>query len=166
MTSGRQTLANPWWFAVVAWIGVIAFSSTSAAGEGSEEAFTSIWSILVRYLHSAVRDYGIYGTIHFIADKGVHVTMFAVLAILLWKAIPQWHWKAVAIIVAGAFVGSGSEFLQRFFPDRDPAIRDVLINIGGTALGIGICILILRIHQRRIAHQRIDAAPVCDKVVE
>jgi len=31
--------------------------------------------------------------------------------------------------------------LQRFFPGRDPALRDVLINVGGTALGVAASVL-------------------------
>ncbi len=77
-----------------------------------------------------------YGVIHLLADKSVHVGLFCVLAILLWKALPNTARKPLIILAIGALVGSCSEFLQRFFPDRDPAIRDVLINIGGTALGI------------------------------
>lgn len=136
---------SPWWFAVAAWLGVIAFSSTSAAGQDSEQAFYSLSSILFRYLHP---NYSEYRIIHFLADKGVHVTLFAVLAILLWQALSPFHWKIVAILLVGAFIGSCSEFLQSFYPDRDPAIRDVLINIGGTALGILICFVVSRWRRR------------------
>ncbi len=146
MTVPRKKLANPWWIAVAAWLGVIAFSSTSMAGQGSQEAFVSLSSILFRYLHPSYTEYLI---IHFLADKSVHVALFAVLGILLWQAIPSWRWKPVVILVAGGLIGSCSEFLQSFFPGRDPAIRDVLINIGGTALGLGICFAVSRLRRHR-----------------
>jgi VanZ family protein len=157
-----RRLVNPWWLPVAAWLGVIAFSSTSAAGVDSEQAFSSLSWILFKYLHPNYTEYRI---IHFIADKGVHVTMFAVLAILLWQAIPRWRWKPAAILLAGGFVGSCSELLQRLYPNRDPAIRDVLINIGGTALGIAICFAISRWNGRGTRHKRIAAEPVYERLV-
>ncbi|MGH9620452.1 MAG: VanZ family protein, partial [Bryobacteraceae bacterium] len=160
MTVPRKKLANPWWIAVAAWLGVIAFSSTSMAGQGSQEAFVSLSSILFRYLHPSYTEYLI---IHFLADKGVHVALFAVLGILLWQAIPAWRWKPVVILVVGAFVGSCSEFLQSFFPGRHAEIRDVLINVGGTALGLGICFAISRLRRHRRQHTA--AGPLCGKAV-
>lgn len=145
MTARIRRFPSPWWLAVAAWLGVIAFSSTSAAGQDSEQAFYSLSSILFRYLHS---NYSEYRIVHFLADKGVHVTLFAVLAILLWQALRPVHWKIIAILAAGGLVGSGSEFLQSFYPDRDPAIRDVVINIGGTAIGILICFVVSRWRRR------------------
>ncbi|MGH9583304.1 MAG: VanZ family protein [Bryobacteraceae bacterium] len=162
MTTRTRQFANPWWLAVAAWLGVIGFSSTSAAGQDSEQAFFSLSSILFKYLHP---NYTEARVIHFLADKGVHVAMFAELAILLWQAIPEWRWKIVAILLAGGFIGSCSEILQSFYPDRDPAIRDVLINLGGTALGIGICFAALRFRRRRSRPEHRHAEPLCDKFV-
>lgn len=162
MTARIRRFPSPWWLAVGAWLGVIAFSSTSAAGQDSEQAFYSLSSILFRYLHP---NYSEYWIIHFLADKGVHITLFAVLAILLWQALSPIHWKMVVILVAGGFVGSCSEFLQSFYPDRDPAIRDVLINIGGTALGILICFMISRWLRRRSRTKQTRAQPFCDRLV-
>jgi VanZ family protein len=160
----EQRWLNLWWAAVAGWLGVIAFSSTSAAGEGSERAFWSLSSFLFRYVNPSHR---LMVALHLVADKGVHVTMFAVLAILLWKAVPPRAWKAAAILFAGAFVGSGSEFLQSFYPDRDPAIRDVVINIGGTAVGLLICFAASRWHSRRreIARRSFEAEALSSKSV-
>jgi VanZ family protein len=52
---------------------------------------------------------------------------------------PSVQWKIVVILLLGLLVGSCSEFLQSFFPDRDPAFRDVLINVGGTLAGVVVC---------------------------
>ena len=116
---------------------MIFFSSTSLASEWCEEAFHFIASIIFPGL--GPHDVSL-GFLHLLADKGVHVTLFLVLAVLLWNFFPNASWKVVVIIFCGALVGSASEFLQRFFPGRDPAIRDVLINIGGTAIGVWLCI--------------------------
>ncbi len=62
--------------------------------------------------------------------------MFFILALLLCQALPSGRRKEYQVIAAGAIIGSCSEYLQSFFPGRDPAIRDVLINVAGTALGL------------------------------
>jgi VanZ family protein len=85
-----------------------------------------------------------YEWLHLLADKGLHVTLFLILAVLLWKAIPPMRGKAGFILLAGLVVGSCSEFLQRFFPGRDPALRDVLINLGGTAIGLALSLILFQ----------------------
>lgn len=90
-----------------------------------------------------------FGLIHLLADKGFHVTLFFILAILLWLALVNTAHKEWLILATGAIVGSFSEYLQSFFPDRDPAFRDVLINVGGTALGLLICVTISKLVSRR-----------------
>jgi VanZ family protein len=120
----------------LAWLGVIAFSSTALAGRWAEDTFD--------YLASAVsviiplRQSGLYHVFAYGAEKSVHVTMFFVLALLLWNAVPERFRNPLAITVAGTLIGVGSELLQLLFPGRDPAIRDVLIN--GTTTAIGACL--------------------------
>jgi len=125
-----------WLSAALAWIGVIFFSSTTLASQWCEAAFTRLSTLLFGSIHPG---YSSYDVIHLLADKSVHVTLFLVLAALLWKALPSAPAKWAIILLAGLFVGSCSEFFQRFFPGRDPAIRDVLINLSGTALGVILC---------------------------
>jgi VanZ family protein len=141
----KQVYKVQWRVAVAAWIALIFYSSTSQAGRISEQAFT--------YLTSSIRhraDPGHFAIFHFIADKSVHVSLFCILAILLWRAFRSPTLKPLKIIAFGAVIGSCSELLQRLFPDRDPAIRDVLINVGGTCLGLAISLAVLkwqRLHQ-------------------
>ncbi len=137
---------NGWIWAVLLWIGVILFSSTSLALKWAEEFFRFISAAFLSQLQPESSSYGI---VQLLADKGFHVSLFCVLAVLLWLALPNMVWKSWVIVLCGALVGSCSEFLQRFFPDRDPAIRDVIINICGTALGLAICAIAVRMHRQR-----------------
>ena len=125
----------------IAWIGVIFFSSTSRALLICETAFAYVSLLLLDPETLKTPSFHI---MHFLADKGLHVTLFFVLAVLLWNAMPNQRNRLVVIPLMGLAVGSCSEFLQRFFPDRDPAIRDVLINLGGTVLGAAACWLFSR----------------------
>jgi VanZ family protein len=118
--------------AVIGWTALIFFSSTSLAGRWSEQAFDTLSTLLFQGWRSAS---GLYHPIHFLADKGVHVSLFAIFAALLWKALPDMPAKLGYVILAGTMVGCGSEFLQQFFPGRDPALRDVCINAAATAYG-------------------------------
>jgi VanZ family protein len=136
---------NRWILALIVWIGVIFFSSTSLASQWCEEGFRFLSGIIFSHLHP---DDSSYGLIHLLADKSVHVGLFLVLALLLWRILPNAPWKIAAILVFGALVGSASEFLQRFFPGRDPAVRDVLINIGGTAIGAAVCLMWIKYRSR------------------
>ena len=150
----QMSRVSAWIWAVFIWIGVILFSSTSLASRWAEHSF----SFLSEGLFGGVdRNSSSYGILHLLADKGFHVSLFCVLAILLWLALRNGIRKPWIIVLCGAVVGSSSEFLQRFFPDRDPAIRDVLINIGGTALGVAICLAASRL-QRRFTGRLSEAA--------
>lgn len=133
---------NVWAWAAVAWVGVIFFSSSSLAGQSSEQAFSAL-SHLLTHLQPGTSSYDV---VHLLADKSVHICLFAVFAILLWGALGNASKKITWILLIGAFIGSCSELLQNFFPGRDPAIRDVVINIGGTALGVMVRIAISKLY--------------------
>ena len=142
---------NRWVVAAVLWICVIFFSSTSLASRWAEGSFSLVGGF---FLSSLASDPSCYGIVHLLADKGYHVSLFCILACLLWKAFAAQAHRSWLILLAGAVVGSCSEFLQNFFPDRDPAVRDVLINIGGVALGLLLCRLLFRSSHRSEHAQR------------
>jgi VanZ family protein len=77
--------------------------------------------------------------LHFLAEKGVHFTLYFVFGLLLWKTLtlPR-RARFVTILAVGLVMGCSSEFLQRFFPGRDPSVRDVLINFTSAALGASV----------------------------
>lgn len=123
-----------WVIAALAWLSLIFFSSTSIAGERSERAYEWVATILLRHPpHPHGEDW-----LHFLAAKSVHVTLFTVFAILLWKVLPENRWHFALVISIGLVTGICSELLQRLFPNRDPAVRDVLINLAATILGATI----------------------------
>lgn len=138
---------NAWVWATIVWLGLIFFSSTTLAGQSSEEAFSFLSSLFMGHWQRGSASYDI---IHLLADKSVHVALFFVFAVLLWHALPRSPRKIVFILILGAVVGSCSELLQMAFPGRDPAIRDVLINTGATALGIAFSVAVDRLRAGRV----------------
>ena len=133
--------ARAWTWAAAAWVCIIFFSSTSLALKWAEEGFTFLSNAFLQSLKEHASSYDL---VHLLADKGFHVTLFFVLAMILWLALGSNSRKGWIILATGATVGSLSEFLQRFFPDRDPALRDVLINTAGTALGIAVSLVLAK----------------------
>lgn len=77
--------------------------------------------------------------------KVAHVMEYAVLSILVWRAVrrPRWRdprpWSrrqsAVAFAVAAAYAMT-DEFHQSFVPSRGASVLDVLLDIAGAAFGI------------------------------
>jgi len=83
--------------------------------------------------------------VHILIRKLGHVFEYAVLAALLWRAFRRGtHWQVnlsmlfMIVSVACALFAISDEWHQSFVPSRTPSARDVLIDIGGALIGIGI----------------------------
>lgn len=140
----RASRQFPGWFWIsftALWISIILFSSTAIARRWSERAFKSLAAISSPHRPPSGTSYDL---VHFFAEKCVHVGLFLVFAILLTNALPRSHRKIRFILMIGTVVGSTSELLQRFFPGRDPTVRDVCINIAATAVGALISHFVFR----------------------
>jgi VanZ family protein len=73
----------------------------------------------------------------FVLAKCLHVTAYAVLAILSgWLRVP---WPFRWLLLAGlAAHGMATEFGQQFVATRHPSVRDVGLDWLGLAIGIGL----------------------------
>ena len=93
--------------------------------------------------------------IHVVVRKAGHVTEYAILAALLWRAL-HGSFSALSrrtisfctIVVAAAFAAS-DEFHQSFVPSRTATVHDVFIDCCGVMLAVALCILFSR--QRIVA---------------
>jgi VanZ family protein len=118
--------------AVTVWISLIFCSSTTWAGQFSETVFSTAISPFFDFFYLHL-DW--YKSMHFVADKSVHVFLFAGLAGILSYTIPVKRYRFLWIVGIGSIVGYASEILQRFCPGRDPAFGDVCIKALATVLG-------------------------------
>ena len=124
-----------WYPAVCAWVGVILFSSTALAQQYCYLAFDALHRWLLGGGAGAGPG-GEYLLLRALASKALHLALFFLLAVLLSRVVSGSRTQRFVHIVAiGLLTGCASETLQAFFPGRDPALRDVLINVFGTALG-------------------------------
>jgi VanZ family protein len=83
--------------------------------------------------------------IHHAIRKCAHLTEYAVLAILLWRAVRKparkdrrpWSWREATIAVLIVFLyASTDELHQMFVPTRTPMISDVFIDTSGAVAGM------------------------------
>jgi len=87
--------------------------------------------------------------------KCAHVTEYAVLALLLWRAlrsIPVLRAKTLivlaAVVLGCALFAATDEFHQTFVKSRTPSVRDVLLDIAGAILGLLIGVSFARGHSK------------------
>ena len=93
--------------------------------------------------------------VQLISRKAAHVTEYAILAALIWRAIRH-HWgvvratfwkPAVATLAVAVVNAIADEFHQSFVATRTSSPRDVLIDILGAVLGLMICCMFTRNQQ-------------------
>lgn len=85
--------------------------------------------------------------IHYLFRKCAHLTEFAILALLLWRAIrkPQnrdarpWLWPEAGLALVLVFLYAASdEIHQAFIPGRTGQVSDVIVDTVGGGLGLGL----------------------------
>jgi VanZ family protein len=84
-------------------------------------------------------------TVHTFIRKCAHLAEYAVLALLLWRAVRRpvkndprpWAWPEAGVALAVTFLYAASDELHQIFvPTRTAQISDVFIDIVGGAAGL------------------------------
>jgi VanZ family protein len=113
------------WAAVVAWAAVILVAaSDSFSAESSGGWLRALFGSDVPYvLHIAIR-------------KLAHVVVYAILGTLTLNAARASLTRAATMVMTIALaVAVTDEWIQSFSPARTGSFRDVLLDLGGAALG-------------------------------
>jgi VanZ family protein len=127
-----------YWTPVLVWLVLIFIGSTDLM---SAEHTSRIIGPILRWLHPAISPRTI-GQVQIIVRKTAHITEYAVLAMLCFRAITMTLWPNRAVLVAAivlsccAFFAASDEFHQSFVPSRTASLRDVVIDICGGAIGV------------------------------
>jgi len=139
-----------YWLPPLVWMSVIFSASGDAQSyQHSSALFEPLLHWLFPQLSPATVDY-----IHHLFRKTGHLTEFALLALLLWRAIRQpqkndsrpWRWDEAGLALSGVFLYAASdEFHQIFVPSRTPLVSDVVIDTTGGAIGLLLLWLIGKI---------------------
>ena len=129
------------WLPVLLWMTLI-FSAS--ADSHSYEHSRSLVEPFLRWLFPHLSQARI-EDIHEGLRKCCHLTEYAVLALLLWRAIRQpdkknprpWNWAEAGLALSIVFLYAASdEFHQIFVPTRTPQVTDVMIDTAGGAIGL------------------------------
>ncbi|MEI9864030.1 MAG: VanZ family protein [Limisphaerales bacterium] len=96
--------------------------------------------------------------IHYFIRKCGHLTEYAVLALLVWRALhftkndlPPWSWPKVGGTLLVVFLFAASdEFHQSFVPNRTALVSDVFIDTAGGAIGLLAFWLLCHLWNRKL----------------
>jgi VanZ family protein len=140
-----------YWLPVLIWLGVIFVGSTSVMS--AEQTSRYIVPFLL-WLKPGMSPKAIW-TIVVVVRKSAHAIEYAVLALLLWRAlrsVPTVRTRTFvvfgAVLLGCALVAVSDEFHQTFVKSRTPSVRDVLLDVGGAFLGLMICATFARRHPK------------------
>ena len=129
------------WVPVIVWVILMFLGSTDYLSGAQTSRFLTPFLVWLNP-HISYRSIEI---VHVVVRKLGHVTEYAVLAVLLWRAFRLGtHWQInlsmlfLIVSMACALFAISDEWHQSFIPSRTPSARDVLIDIAGALIGIGI----------------------------
>jgi len=140
-----------YWLPPLIWMAVI----FSASADSKSEAHSSrYFEPLLRWLFPRMSPEHV-GQIHYDFRKFCHLAEYAVLALLLWRAVRQtdgkkqrpsaapgrstggWRWAEAGLVLSIVFLyGASDELHQVFVPNRTAQVSDVLIDTLGGAAGL------------------------------
>ncbi len=130
-----------YWLPVVFWISMIfTASADSRSYQHSSQYFEPLLYWLFPHISPAT-----VGILHHGFRKTCHLTEYAVLAWLFWRAIRRpvrndprpWNWAEAGLALAVVFAYAASDELhQVFVPTRTAMVSDVLIDTSGGAVGL------------------------------
>jgi VanZ family protein len=134
------------WGLVFAWCGMISYFTESPMFTGAN---TASWiSEILQKLQLGHVDHINDGFLswNYIVRKLAHLSVFGLLAVLVWRALYPRRFAMVSAWVFVVIYAVFDEWHQSFHLGRTPLVSDVVID----ACGAGIALFIVRIYLRRI----------------
>ena len=129
------------WLPVVLWMILIFGGSTQLGAPRNTSRFIGPF---LRWFAPNIADKTI-GSVQYGIRKTGHVTEYAVLALLFWRArrktfspdTPRWNWREAGFaILFSTLYAVTDEFHQYFVATRQGSVWDVLIDTSGAVLGM------------------------------
>lgn len=128
------------WLPVLIWMSVI---FTASADSKSYQHSSLLVEPLLRWLFPNMPQQEI-AEIHHLFRKCCHLTVYAVLALLVFRALRHsktelspWSWPRIGGTLLIVFLyASSDEYHQSFVPTRQPLFSDVCIDTFGGAFGL------------------------------
>lgn len=151
MAKARTVVLN--WGPVLLWMLVIFFGSTDVLSSQRTSRFLGPF---LRWLVPGISEPAIH-RVQFVIRKAGHLTEYAILAALAWRALHRkdrgfrrWDWRKAAIaFVIAALYAVTDEWHQGFVGTRYASGLDVLIDSAGAVLGLALIKVWLAMRQNR-----------------
>jgi VanZ family protein len=150
-----------YWVPVIAWIVLIVLAS----GDLMSAEHTSRFLVpFLRWLDPDI-SVGTLAEIHFCVRKAAHVTEYAILALLVSRAVfreTNQKWSRSTFLgawIACVLVAAGDEFRQSFVESRGASPWDVMIDSAGAIFGLLIYARFTRDKRGKARERSIPAAP-------
>ena len=136
-----------YWLPLLVWLGLIFIGSTDLM---SAEHTSRIIGPILRWFRPDISAETVI-QVQFLVRKTGHVTEYAILAMLIWRALRdgvRWHTRTSILFFAvwlscGIFAAT-DEFHQSFVPSRTGSANDVMIDALGVLIGLTICVAVAR----------------------
>jgi VanZ family protein len=132
-----------YWLPVLIWLGLIFIGSTDVL---SAEHTSRFLVPLLRWLDPRI-SWATLDLVQTILRKFGHVTEYAILAVLLWRALrggivlrARMSILFFVVLLACIVFAASDEWHQSFVPSRTSSTRDVMIDICGAMLGLLLCL--------------------------
>jgi VanZ family protein len=128
-----------YWLPVLAWLVVTFLGSTNVMSTQQTSRFIVPFLL---WLKPGMTEQTVWGIIVFMRQCA-HVGEYAVLALLMWRAL-RWGINVsmrmstlcAVVLVSCALFAASDEFHQTFVKSRTPSVRDVLLDVTGASLGL------------------------------
>jgi VanZ family protein len=128
-----------YWLPLLIWLGMMFVGSTNLM---SSEHTSHYLVPFLLWLNPGISPNTMW-IILVVVRKCAHVTEYAILAFLMWRALrsfPALRTKATmcfgAVLLGCAFFATSDEFHQTFVKSRTPSVRDVCLDIAGALVGL------------------------------
>jgi len=132
-----------YWMPAIVWMAVIFLGSTDMLSAAHTSRFLVPF---LRWLDPQI-SLAALNAIQFGIRKLAHLTEYAILAALLWRALrggTRWQVKISILFfgtwIACAIFAASDEFHQSFVPSRTSSPIDVMIDVTGALIGLAICL--------------------------
>ena len=142
-----------YWLPLLTWLVVIFVGSTSIMSAAQTSRYIVPFLLWLKPGMSPRAIWIILITVR----KCAHVIEYAVLALLLWRAlrsIPTLQTKSLMVIgvvlLGCALFAASDEFHQTFVKSRTPSVRDVLLDVTGALLGLLIGASFVRSRSKKL----------------
>lgn len=137
MPSGKSSRAGLW-LPLLVWMSLIfLFSTDIFSGSETGGIILPVFRFLLRWAFSEQ----VLNILHHLLRKGAHLTEYAVLGLLWYRAlnltIREWNSRAAfQAFILSAFYAATDEFHQTFTLTRDGRVADVIIDSTGVVMAI------------------------------